>query len=98
MQDKLHIYPYQRISEGPINGKNTFRRRVFNLNNKINLDLQSILAGSAIYLNSLLTLDRLLPAVLIVFMSRAFILGELLPFVYACLAAFGHRDRTRSAL
>lgn len=98
MQDKLHIYPYQRISEGPINGKNTFRRRVFNLNNKINLDLQSILAGSAIYLNSLLTLDRLLPAVLIVFMSRAFILGELLPFVYACLAAFGHRDRTRSVL
>lgn len=98
MQDKLHIYPYQRISEGPINGKNTFRRRVFNLNNKINLDLQSILAGSAIYFNSLLTLDRLLPAVLIVFMSRAFILGELLPFVYACLAAFGHRDRTRSVL
>lgn len=98
MQDKLHIYPYQRISEGPIAGKRAFRRQVFNLNNKINLDLQAILAGLANYLNSLLTLDRLLPAVLIVFMSRAFILGELLPFVYACLVAFGYRDRTRSVL
>ena len=98
MQDKLHIYPYQRISERPINGKRAFQRRVFNLNNKINWDLQSILAGSVIYFNSLLTLDRLLPAVLIVFMSRAFILGELLPFAYACLAAFGHRDRSRSVL
>ena len=98
MQDKLHIYPYQRISERPINGRRAFQRRVFNPNNKINLDLQSILAGSVIYFNSLLTLDRLLPAVLIVFMSRAFILGELLPFAYACLAAFGHRDRSRSVL
>lgn len=98
MQDKLHIYPYQRISEGPIAGKHTFGRQVFNRNNKINLDLQAILAGLANYLNSLLTLDRLMPAVLIVLMSRAFILGELLPFVYACLAAFGYRDRTRSVL
>ena len=98
MQDKLHIYPYQRISERPINGKNASKRRVFNLNNKINLDLQSILAGLVNHLNSLLTLDRLLPAVLIVFMSRAFILGELLPFVYACLVAFGYRDRAGSVL
>jgi len=98
MQDKLHIYPYQRISEGPIAGKHPFRHRVFNPKNKINLDWQSHLTGMANHLNSLLTLEQLLPAILIVFMSRAFILGELLPFVYACLAAFGYRNRTRSLL
>lgn len=98
MLDKLQIYPYQRISETSLPGKHKFRRRVFKPNHKINLDLQTILTTVANHLNSLLTLDRLLPAALIIFMSRAFVLGELLPFVYACLVAFGYRDRTRSLL
>lgn len=98
MLDKLQIYPYQRISETPVPGKHGFRRRVLKTGNRINLDLQTILFTVANHLNSLLTLDRLLPAVMIIFMSRAFVLGELLPFVYACLVAFGYRDRTRTLL
>lgn len=98
MLDKLHIYPYQRIDDTPLSGKARVRRRVLEARPRINLDLQAILATAANQLNSLLTLDKLLPAILIVFMSRAFVLGELLPFAYACLAAFGYRDKTRSLL
>ncbi len=97
MLEKLQIYPYQRISETSRPGKKT-RRRVLKPDQKLNLDLQTILTTVTNHLNSLWTLDKLLPAILIIFMSRAFVLGELLPFVYACLAAFGYRDKSRSLL
>jgi len=64
----------------------------------LDLNLQTILAAAANQLNSLLKLDHILPAFLIIIMSRAFVLGELLPFVYACLAAFGYRNRSSSIL
>jgi stage II sporulation protein E len=98
MLNKLEIYPYQRISEKPGAGKRVPGRQVFKMGGKTNLDLSGIMAQLAGYLKSLLTMDKLLPAVLIVFMSRAFVLGELLPFVYACLVAFGYRHRQRSLL
>ncbi|MGI5911254.1 MAG: stage II sporulation protein E [Syntrophomonadaceae bacterium] len=97
MLEKFLVYPYQRINQTHMPGKRRSRRRIRPYKNA-KLNFHTMQAAVVNQLNSLFTLDRLLPAALIILMSRAFVLGELLPFVYACLVAFSYRDKTSSLL
>lgn len=95
MQDKLEIYPYQRVD-----GFGERQRRKSSLLSKVkkfNLPKveSSALAGSVI---SSLTIGNILLGVCAWLLARAFVLGELLPFAYACVAAFGYRKRATSII
>ncbi|MGE5390233.1 MAG: stage II sporulation protein E [Deltaproteobacteria bacterium] len=95
MQDKLEIYPYQRVGSF---GERRPKKTAFSLNlGKIKLpalkkiDIISSLAG-------ILTIDNLILAFCGWLMARAFVLGELLPFAYAWIGAFAVRQRGTSIL
>lgn len=97
MQDRFEIYPYQRVENSPRSRKNRKTARVTPLPlGKIlgHLDFRVTLAG----LKSMLTAENAVLALGAVIMARAFVLGELLPFIFAFTAAFGYNDRRRSLL
>jgi len=95
MQDKLEIYPYQRV--GALGEKRLKRTPIPFRLSKLNFpvlkkyDLGASIAG-------MLTIDNIILALSCWLMARAFILGELLPFAYAWIAAFSYRRRGTSVL
>lgn len=95
MQDKLEIYPYQRVGSF---GERRTKKTAFRINlGRISLptlkklDITNSLAG-------ILTIDNLILAFCGWLMARAFVLGELLPFAYAWTGAFAVRRRGTSLL
>jgi len=95
MQDKLEIYPYQRVgSFGERRAKKTrsaFKLERIKLPALKRLDISSVLA-------EILTIDNLILVFCGWLMARAFVLGELLPFAYAWIGSFALRQRGTSIL
>lgn len=95
MQDKLEIYPYQRVGSlrerRPQKAPFRFKPIKLRLPALQKFDFSAALAG-------VFTIDNLIFSLCAWLMARAFILGELLPFIYAWLAAFGYRRRTTAIL
>mgnify|MGYP000860487524 FL=1 len=88
MLDKIEIYPYQRIEEATT-------ERSFRQSNWLpDIRREEIVAR----VKGLVTIDNILLGAGAVLMSRAFVLGELLPFVFALLAAFGYRQSGRALI
>ncbi len=98
MLGKTDIYPYQRVAE-----KTTAKSR-----GKQQEWIQKIKGGAIkgqnrltdyakrelpIVIHSLLSLENLLLAVGALILARAFVLGDLLPFIYAYVAVFGRAKR-----
>lgn len=88
MLDKIEIYPYQRIAEA--NAGQSFRRS----NWLPDIRREEIIA----WIKGLVTIDNILLGAGAVLMARAFVLGELLPFIFALIAAFGYRQTGRTVL
>jgi stage II sporulation protein E len=88
MLDKIEIYPYQRIAEA--NAEQSFRRS----NWLPDIRREEIFAR----IKGLVTIDNILLGAGAVLMARAFVLGELLPFIFALIAAFGYRQIGRTIL
>jgi len=88
--DKMEVYPYQRVSEPGISKRRVLRRPL--------LKLKPIKVSGSLLpsLQALFTIDQLFIGAGAVLMARAFVLGELLPFIFAYLAAFGYRHRSRA--
>ncbi len=101
MFDRLEIYPYQRMEE-QFPHRET-RRRIVRAVPGFNLKLDRVfnaqnwnsLTG---YLVSIMKMENLLLAGGAVIMSRAFILGELLPFIFAFTAVFADSSRQRGII
>ncbi len=99
--ERLEIYPYQRIEE-QIPPREA-RRRAAHSVPRINLQLDKVFNSQNLDILStkllaLMKLEHLLLAGGAVIMSRAFILGELLPFVFAFVAVFAVKNRRRSVI
>lgn len=98
MQDRIDIYPYQRVDG---NSRNSGKKRTAIIP-PLSVVVKKIggmagrvdLAG----LQGMLTLENGVLALGALIMARAFVLGELLPFIYAYLAAFAYKDRSRALL
>ena len=92
MLEKTEVYPYQRVADLGVNKRRVLRRPSLKLK-PINLP------GSLLHsLQALFTIDQLQIGAVAVLMARAFVLGELLPFIFAYMAAFGYRNRSRAAV
>lgn len=95
MQEKLEIYPYQRI--GNLGERRLKRSSIPFKPWKLRFpawqkyDLAAAIA-------EIVTIDNIILACCAWLMARAFILGELLPFAYAWVAAFSYRKRGTSLL
>jgi len=95
--DRSGIYPYQRLVEHkPRSGNRKRKVRKFKMPDFspviiLKANLRKRLAQMANWENLLVGIGALI-------MSRAFILGELLPFVYAFMAAFTWKHRERTAV
>ena len=99
MLERLEIYPYQRIEEDFVPRK--ARKKLVPAWHPPQLQFKKIFhAGklnySADWLKSMLRWENLLLAGGAVILSRAFILGELLPFIFAFVAVFAAQNRQRS--
>ncbi len=94
--ERLEIYPYQRIIEHKSRKGNKKRAKVQFQLPKLNL---SRLSGR-IWQSSLqmITPGNVLLALGSLILARAFILGELLPYIYAFMAAFAWKSRERSTV
>jgi len=103
MLGKTEIYPYQRVAEKagnrPRGKKHEWLRLFKERSGKGQAYLRDLIRkeGSTV-LHSLLNLENLLLAVGALILSRAFVLGDLLPFVYAYLAVFGRNHKGRTLL
>ncbi|MDD3879847.1 MAG: stage II sporulation protein E [Syntrophomonas sp.] len=107
MLEKTEIYPYQRVAEKAGNrsrGKKHEREREWRQTFKESTArgktwLRAFLKkeGSSFF-HSLLSLENLVLAVGALILSRAFVLGDLLPFVYAYLAVFAGKEKGRAIL
>lgn len=93
--ERMEIYPYQRIVENNSRRGNKRKKSVRLQMPKINLSYW----GGQIHqgLQQMITPGNVLIALGAIIMSRAFILGELLPYIYAFIAAFVWKSRDRSA-
>lgn len=101
MLERLEIYPYQRVEEQI--PQREARRRAAHTVPRINLHLDRVfnaqnLKSLSLHLLALLKMENLLLAGGAIIMSRAFILGELLPFIFAFVAVFAVKNRTRSII
>lgn len=101
MFDRLEIYPYQRMEEQ--NSHRAARRRIAANIPRLNIPFDQVFKAEAwgqlsLKLAGLITLENLLLAVGAIIMSRAFILGELLPFIFAYTAVFADTSRTKSVI
>ncbi|MDD2585703.1 MAG: stage II sporulation protein E [Syntrophomonadaceae bacterium] len=95
MLDKIEIYPYQRIIEP------SARQKARNKKVTIKSLARALKAGSpelAAAIKQVATLENIAFAVIAVIMARGFVLGELLPFIFACVAAFGYQEKQRAML
>lgn len=98
MFEKVEIYPYQRLAETVITNSKLPKKRKINLEKysrdfKLNLDFKVNPA-----LIKSLTINNLLIALGGLIMARALVLEEILPFVFAYLAAFAARDKSKAIL
>lgn len=97
--ERLEVYPFQRVEE-QIPSREA-RRKEKNSLPRINLDIKRVfnaqnLQTASRQIMALLKAEYLLLALGAIIMSRAFILGELLPFIYAFVAVFAVKDKKRS--
>lgn len=101
MLDRLEIYPYQRMEEefAPRQARRRiatgFRRPRLEIDKIWNLDMLNQILGR---LSGIMKWENLLLAGGAVILSRAFILGELLPFIFAFVAVFAARSWQRSVI
>ncbi len=65
---------------------------------KIIAKIKDRLLGSDIRFGAIFTLQNLLVGIAAIILSRAFLLNELLPFVFAYLAAFGYKSREKTVV
>ncbi|HPT70061.1 MAG TPA: stage II sporulation protein E [Syntrophomonas sp.] len=101
MLERLEIYPYQRMEEDFV--PRQARRKLVPAWHPPQLQFHKIFhAGNLNYsvdwLKSMLRWESLLLAGGAVILSRAFILGELLPFIFAFVAVFSAQNRSRSMI
>lgn len=101
MLERLEIYPYQRMEDEL--APRQARRKLNPAWRRPQLRFNKIFpAGSLNYsadrLRSMLRWENLLLAAGAVVLSRAFILGELLPFIFAFVAVFAAQSRQRSII
>ncbi len=95
--ERLEIYPFQRVLEhNPHKGSKKKKVSRFKMPpiKWVSLNNTGLRTGLA----QLVKPENILLAVGSLIMSRAFILGELLPFIYAFLAAFAWKNRGRSTV
>jgi len=96
MLDKIEIYPYQRIAEHSLSSRHARKKTVAYSSLAYGWWTKANLRGKILpALYSLATIDNLLIGGGAVLMARAFVLGELLPFIFAFAAAFGYGHRQR---
>lgn len=95
MLDKIEIYPYQRINENPNPKKNSLRKRMPKPKLKFLIPSRQKV-GQFLYF--LLTRDNFVLGLVGLLLARAFLLGELAPFVFAYLAGFGYQKKHRSIM
>ncbi|MGI6467617.1 MAG: stage II sporulation protein E [Syntrophomonadaceae bacterium] len=96
--EKIEVYPYQRVSDRGL-GRRVRYRQINKSLPKLNLHkgreqliaLFNTVKAAVIPINVVLSLVGFV-------LARAFVLGELLPFVFAFIAALGRRDRGRTVL
>lgn len=93
--NKTEIYPFQRIEKYA--RKENKSRKLPKLSIP-ELHLTALGAKTYKNLGMLVTPSNLLVALGAVIMARAFILGELLPYIYALITAFGWKNRQRCAV
>ncbi len=97
MLEKLEIYPYQRVVEPVARNRRNNRKELLGALKKWDWNSQTFLNKGVIgFLKTITTIDNLLLGMGVFVMARAFVLEELLPFVFAYVAAFGYRERSRS--
>lgn len=96
--ERIEVYPYQRVSE-PGWGKGSRRRRIPNLLPQWNLHRGREYATALLYgvRPAVIPINIILGVVGFI-LARAFVLGELLPFVFAFMAALGRRDPGRTII
>mgnify|MGYP000847427550 FL=1 len=98
MQDRIDIYPYQRVDGS---GRNSGKKRTAVIP-PLSMVVKKIgeMVGRIDWagLQGMLTIENGVLALGALIMARAFVLGELLPFIYAYLAAFAYKDRSRALL
>jgi len=94
--ERLEIYPYQRIVELNSRKKTKKKKSIRFKMPELNLAQMSyqIWKGAA----QLMSAGNVMMAIGTVIMARSFILGELLPFIYAFIAAFAWTSRERSTV
>lgn len=92
--ERMEIYPYQRIVENKSRRGNKRKRAVRLKIPKVDLSLWAGYIRQG--LQQMLIPGNVLAALGAIIMSRAFILGELLPYIYAFMAAFTWKNRERS--
>lgn len=96
--ERTEIYPFQRVPEAATL-KSSRRRIAFQPAAHFNIHrLRGFIAGFAGIVKPALTPWNLILASIGLIMARAFVLGELLPFVFAFLVAFGRADLGRTIL
>ena len=93
----MEVYPFQRVLEPAPGRRNRNRRKKISVPSGLIWNrLRVSLAGARNSLWGLFTVENLLLAVGAILMSRAFILAELLPFIFAFVVAFGYKNRPAS--
>ncbi|MGR6837171.1 stage II sporulation protein E [Syntrophomonas erecta] len=99
MLERVEIYPYQRITDSSLPGRSARKHRVLPFVKGWYRKGQAFLVQGAKNLaGEIMTIDNLILGIGALLLARAFVLGELLPFVYAYVAAFGYRYRERALL
>lgn len=96
MLDKIEIYPYQRVAEPSVQRKARKKRKVPKSLPDWNIKNFSPDLGERI--RHIASIDNAILALLAVIMARGFVLGELLPFIFAYIVAFGYREKSRAIL
>ncbi len=101
MFERLEIYPYQRMEEQLPHRE--ARRRIAHTVPRLNIELNRVFNAQtwnrlSSYLASLIKIETLLLVGGAIIMSRAFILGELLPFIFAFVAVFADASRQRGMI
>ncbi len=93
--DKTEIYPFQRVD------RNSRKQKKFREFPRYGIpDFKLTQMGARVWLGmgKLFTPANVLVAAGAVIMARAFILSELLPYIYALIAVFGWKNRERCAV
>lgn len=98
--ERLEIYPYQRVSENKSRREQAQQKQKKAPPRFKMPELQVLQRGMQAWqaLGQMITPGNVLIALGAIIMARAFILGELLPYIYAFMAAFAWKSRERSTV